>query len=147
MKGKRGQQQKSRKAKSLIFEQDGGLVDCTTPPRSESGRAPFPQAAPLCRPLLLSSSFPSQVTANSAFLSLFFSNWSRLLQKSQGETSSSKSSITIHTYPDMYKVTGQNHRLRQFLGGSIPRSVRHKHNSCLLFTPVGSSGHQRTQWI
>ena len=52
-----------------------------------------------------------------------------------------------HTYPDMYKVTSQNHRLRQFLGGSIPLSVRHKHNSCLLFAPVGSSGHQRTQWI
>ena len=94
MKGKRRQQQKSRKAKSLIFEQDGGLVDCTTPPRSESGRAPFPQAAPLCRPLLLSS-LPSQVTA---FLSLFFSNWSRLLQKSQGETSSSKSSTIIITF-------------------------------------------------
>ena len=52
-----------------------------------------------------------------------------------------------HTYPDMYKVTGQNHRLRQFLGGSIPLSVRHKHNSCLLFAPVGSSDHQRAQWI
>ena len=55
--------------------------------------------------------------------------------------------VVIHTYPDMYKVTSQNHRLRQFLGGSIPLSVRHKHNSCLLFAPVGSSGHQRTQWI
>ena len=54
---------------------------------------------------------------------------------------------TTHTYPDMYKVKGQNHRLRQFLGGSIPLSVRHKHNSCLLFAPAGSSGHQRTQWI
>ena len=54
---------------------------------------------------------------------------------------------TPHTYPDMYKVTSQNHRLGQFLGGSIPQSVRHKHNSCLLFAPVGSSGHQRTQWI
>ena len=52
-----------------------------------------------------------------------------------------------HTYPDMYKVTSQNHRLGQLLGGSIPLSVRHKHNSCLLFAPVGSSGHQRTQWI
>ena len=52
-----------------------------------------------------------------------------------------------HTCPDMYKVKGQNHRGRQFLGGSIPLSVRHKHNSCLLFAPVGSSGHQRTQWI
>ena len=53
----------------------------------------------------------------------------------------------VHTYPDMYKVTSPNHRFRQFLGGSIPLSVRHKHNSCLLFAPVGSSGHQRTQWI
>ena len=52
-----------------------------------------------------------------------------------------------HTYPDMYKVTSQNHQSNQFLGGSIPLSVRHKHNSCLLFAPVGSSGHQRTQWI
>ena len=52
-----------------------------------------------------------------------------------------------HTCPDMYKVKGQNHKWRQFLGGSIPLSVRHKHNSCLLFAPVGSSGHQRTQWI
>ena len=41
---------------------------------------------------------PSQVTASSAFLSLFFSNWSRLLQKSQGETSSSKSSTIIITF-------------------------------------------------
>ena len=57
------------------------------------------------------------------------------------------SSTTAHTCPDMYKVKGQNHRWRQFLGGSIPLSVRHKHNSCLLFAPVGSSGHQRTQWI
>ena len=54
---------------------------------------------------------------------------------------------TLHTYPDMYKVTSQNHQSNQFLGGSIPLSVRHKHNSCLLFAPVGSSGHQRTQWI
>ena len=52
-----------------------------------------------------------------------------------------------HTYPDMKKVTSQNHQSNQFLGGSIPLSVRHKHNSCLLFAPVGSSGHQRTQWI
>ena len=72
MKGKRGQQQKSRKAKSLIFEQDGGLVECTTPPRSESGRAPFPQAAPLCRPLPLSSSPPLfQVKSPPFFLSSF----------------------------------------------------------------------------
>ena len=27
----------------------------------------------------------------------------------------------------MYKVASQNHRLRQFWGGSIPLSVRHKH--------------------
>ena len=54
---------------------------------------------------------------------------------------------TSHTYPDMNKVTSQNHQSNQFLGGSIPLSVRHKHNSCLLFAPVGSSGHQRTQWI
>ena len=53
---------------------------------------------------------------------------------------------SVHTYLDMYKVTSQNHRLTQFLGGSIPLSVRHKHNSCLLFAPVGSC-HQRTQWI
>ena len=54
-----------------------------------------------------------------------------------------------HTYPVyiQYKVMGQNHRSRQFLGGSIPLYVRHKHNSSLLFAPVGSSGHQRTQWI
>ena len=52
-----------------------------------------------------------------------------------------------HTYPDMYKVASQNHSLRQFWGSSIPLSVRHKHNSCLLFAQVGSSGHQRTQWI
>ena len=41
-----------------------------------------------------------------------------------------------HTYPDMYKVASQNHRLWQFWGGSIPLSVRHKHNSCLLFTAM-----------
>ena len=58
----------------------------STFPTSRSFVSPSP-------PLLLSP--PSQVTACSSFLSLFFSNWSRLLQKSQGETSSSKSSITI----------------------------------------------------
>ena len=53
--------------------------------------------------------------------------------------------VVIHTYPDMYKVASKIISLRQFWAASIPLSVRHKHNSCLLFGPVGSSSHQRTR--
>ena len=50
----------------------------------------------------------------------------------------------IQTY---IKVASQNHSLRQFWGASISLSLRHKHNSCLLFILVGGSGHEKTQWI
>ena len=52
----------------------------------------------------------------------------------------------LHTYPDLYKVTSQNHSSRQFWRASIPPSLRHKHNSCFLFAPVGSSGHHSPQF-
>ena len=124
MKGKRGQQQKSRKAKSLIFEQDGGLVDCTIPPRSESGRAPFPQAAPLCRPLLLSSAKSSHRQLRLSF-SLLFKLVPASAEKSRGD-------IVLKIIHRHYHHLCHNHGQRHYYHLDLPHLFQLSQSGSLL---------------
>ena len=86
------------------------------------------------------------------FISFWILSWSLLDCSEPGSTATVLPVIVqpgeSHTYPDMYKITSQNHRFRQFLGGSIPLSVRHKHNSCLLFASTSmSEGNKSPKFI